>query len=267
LQNHLAAGDWDKVLEATEACMEQPCGRAWLDLQRYTVKALENKGQWFAFVAQAVLTGVRGLISDLPALLDLSMRDGTPCADKQTREWILSEVMAGITVSMPAPAVAPVLPVATPAPVQAPMETVAIKLEEKPPPLEDAEFAEQVPLDVFDEALQAARTGHPAEALDLISKKLATERSGRGRFRRRIQLAHLLMAGGRNQIAYPILEQLTQEIEYRKLEEWELGEGLAYPLSLLLQCLASNGNDPELRKQLYARLCRLDPVRALDCPS
>lgn len=272
LQKHWAAGNWDAVLEDTEAGMELPCGRGWLDLQRYTVRALENKGQWFAFVAQAVRTGVRGLITDLPALLASALRDGTPCADDQTQQWITQEVMAGVTVSFSAPAAtAAAVPVVTstpaPAPPPPPVEITAVKLEEKPPPLEDEELAGQAPADIFEEAIQAARSGHPAAALDLISKQLATERSGRGRFRRRIQLAHLLMAGGRQNIAYPILEDLTQEIESRKLEEWELGEGLAYPVALLLQCLAANGNDPELRKQLYGRLCRLDPVRALDCPS
>ena len=127
-------------------------------------------------------------------------------------------------------------------------------------------MAEQTSSDVFDEAIQAARAGRPAQAVELVSKKLATERSGRGRFRRRVQLAHLLMAAGREHIAHPILEQLTAEIENRQLEEWELGEGLAYPVSLLLQCMTSNGGDAETRKQLYARLCRLDPVRALDSP-
>ncbi|MDQ2950471.1 MAG: type VI secretion system protein TssA [Acidobacteriota bacterium] len=270
LEQHSAANSWDKVLEVTEAAMETPCGRCWLDLQRHTVKALEAKGQWFAFVADAVRSGVRGLISDLPGLLNLSMRDGTPTADAQTREWIMQEVMAGVTVNMSAPGAPVPQPIpSAPAPAvqtAAPVVSPSIKLEEQPPPLEEEDLAEQTSSDVFDEAIQAARAGRPAEALDLISKKLATERSGRGRFRRRVQLAHLLMAGGREHIAHPILEQLTAEIEHRKLEEWELGEGLAYPVSLLLQCMTSNGGDAETRKQLYARLCRLDPVRALDSP-
>jgi hypothetical protein len=54
------------------------------------------------------------------------------------------------------------------------------------------------------------------------------------------------------------------EIEDRRLEDWEESEAIAYPLSLLLQCLAQNGDD-ERRTQLYARICKLDPIRALSC--
>jgi hypothetical protein len=34
-------------------------------------------------------------------------------------------------------------------------------------------------------------------------------------------------------------------------------------VELLIRCLDSNGADSADRKQLYDRLCRLDPVRAL----
>jgi hypothetical protein len=39
-----ADSEWDKVLELTEAAMLRPCGRYWLDLQRYSVNAIEQKG-------------------------------------------------------------------------------------------------------------------------------------------------------------------------------------------------------------------------------
>jgi type VI secretion system protein ImpA len=131
---------------------------------------------------------------------------------------------------------------------------------EKPPQLEEEE---QSPGDVFDQALAAARANRSAEALDLIYKQLAAERSGRGRFRRRTQLAHLLMASGHEKIASPILQELALEIEQRRLDDWERGEALAYPVELLIRCLDANGASPEDRKHLYDRLCRLDPVRAL----
>ena len=42
----------------------------------------------------------------------------------------------------------------------------------------------------------------------MITAILATERSGRARFRRRTQLAHLLMAAGKGKVAQPILDQI-----------------------------------------------------------
>jgi type VI secretion system protein ImpA len=259
LANAFAASQWDKVLELTEQAMELPCGRGWLDLQRYTVKALEGKGQWFAFVADAVRTGVRGLIQDLPALLQMALRDGLPAADAETRDWIESEVLAGVTINFAAPVAAQAPPpAAEPEPVR--VEAPPIELAAKPPEVEDETLAEAEPGDIFDEALKTAREGRTAEAMTTLNRQLTTERSGRGRFKRRVQIAHLLMATGRERVAQPILDEIAKEIESRRLEEWEDGEAVAYPLALLLRCADS---DQDLKRRLYASICRLDPVRAM----
>ena len=132
------------------------------------------------------------------------------------------------------------------------------------PPILEAE--QPPPADTSDEfamALQAVRDGRIVEGLGMITSILATERCGRQRFRRRTQLAHLLMAAGKGKVAQPLLDQLAAEIEERRLEEWEPSEAIAYPLELLMHCLTSA--DDERRAQLYARICKLDPVRALNC--
>jgi type VI secretion system protein ImpA len=255
-----SAGQFKRVLGLTEEAMELPCGRGWLDLQRYTVKALEGKGQYFAFVADAVRTGVRGLIQDLPGLLEMSLRDGSPTADPETLAWIEDEVLSGVPVVRPYPS--PAAPVSAAAPEPELAELPAIDLSEKPPAIDEEPLGEADSADVFDQALQAARNGRHAEALDLLARQLASERSGRGRFKRRVQIAHLLAASGRERIARPILEELAAEIEHRGLEEWEDREAVAYPLSLLLRCAADQ--DEESRRKTYARICRLDPVRALE---
>ena len=259
LANAFAASQWDKVLELTEQAMELPCGRGWLDLQRYTVKALEGKGQWFAFVADAVRTGVRGLIQDLPKLPQMTLRDGVPTADSETRAWIETDVLAGVTITYAAPVEAPAPP--APEPEVRHVEAPPVELSEKPPQLQDEALSEDGPAAVFDEALQSAREGRTAEAMGALNRQLTTERSGRGRFKRRVQIAHLLIATGRERVAQPILDEIAREIESRKLEEWEDGEAVAYPLSLLLRCADA---DQELKRRLYATICRLDPARALE---
>ena len=255
LANSFAASQWDKVLELTERAMELPCGRGWLDLQRYTVKALEGKGEWFKFVADGVRTGVRGLIQDLPALLQMSLRDGLPAADAETREWIESEVLSGVPITFAAPVAAVPVPVPVAVVVAPPVELGA-----KPPQVQEETLAEGGPADVFDEALQSAREGRTSEAMAALNRQLTTERSGRSRFKRRVQIAHLLIATGRERVAQPILDEIAREIESRRLEEWEDGEAVAYPLSLLLRCADA---DQELKRRLYATICRLDPARAL----
>src|SRR5262249_23942203 len=93
--------DWDNVLETTETAMEGPCGRAWLDVHRYAVRALEKKGDYFAFVAQAIRTGLRGLLQDLPGLLDLTLTDDTPTANPETLAWIKQDVLPPPSIEEP----------------------------------------------------------------------------------------------------------------------------------------------------------------------
>ena len=136
-------------------------------------------------------------------------------------------------------------------------------MEENPPILEAEEPPPTDTSDEFGQALAAVRDGRTAEGIGVITAILATERCGRQRFRRRTQLAHLLMAAGKGKVAQPMLDELASEIEARRLEEWETGEAIAYPLELLMHCLTSA--DEERRTQLYSRICRLDPVRAVNC--
>lgn len=258
LKERFGAKDWETVINLTEGAMELPCGRCWLDLQRYTVQALENKGEYYIRVAGSIRSGLRALLEELPGLVDQSLTDDTPVANTETRKWIDEELLSGspLPASAPAPAVPAFAPAQIPEAIPAPQT-----IESKPPELE-ADEGDAAP-DLFDQALTAANSNKPSEAVELISRQLASERSGRGRFRRRTQLAHLLMMGGHRQIAFPILERLVNEMDQRHLEDWEPGEALAYPIDLLLRCLDLNGSDPTERKQLYARLCQLDPARAL----
>jgi type VI secretion system protein ImpA len=249
--------NWDEVLEATEAAMELPCGRGWLDIQRYAVQALDNKGQWFAFVAGAIRSALRALLQDLPGLLDMSLLDDTPVANAETRAWIQEQVLPESAAGPP------MLPVAQPvyAPPPAPMQ---VNLAEPPPTVSDDGAAPGEP-DPFDAALEFACSGRQAEAIDTLFRALASEQTNRGRFKRKVQLAHILIASGRDDVAYPILDEVASEIEQRRLEDWEAGKVIAYPLTLLLQCLKSLNADPDAARQVYARICRLDPVKALDC--
>jgi type VI secretion system protein ImpA len=260
LKSAVLGEQWDKVLELTERAMELPCGRAWLDIQRYAVLALEKKGDWYAFVAGAIKSSLRALLEDLPGLLDMTLMDDTPVANAETMAWIRSDVLGGAAVAARPPAPAPE---PEPEPEPQPQPQPQLDLSAAPPSMNDTIGAEEAARDVFEDALELARRGREREAIEMISKELAAERSGRGRFKRKMQLAHLFMAGGKSRIAHPILEQLASEIDQRKLEEWEAGEVLAYPLSLFLECLKSEDLDPELRKQIYYRICRLDPAQAL----
>ena len=115
------------------------------------------------------------------------------------------------------------------------------------------------PPEPYDLAMEAARTGHVEDALGILSREVAHERSGRGRFLRRVQLAQVCLATGNNEIGRPILQEIAEEIQQRQLEDWENTDLIAQPLALLYRCL----DEADEKRKLYARICRLDPSRAL----
>lgn len=239
-------GSWDQLREKAEEAVGLPCGRAWLDAQRYAWTACFYSGAQIP--AQAILSELRSLVADFPQITQWTLADDTPAANPETLQWMQQN---GV---FPAPAVEAAPP--PPPPVQ--------WTPPPPPPTADGE----TPLpDPFDLAMEAARSGRIEEALALLSREVAQESSGRGKFLRRVQLAQVCLATGNDEIGRPILQELADEIERRDLDVWEGSEMIAAPLALLYRCFPVNGSgDSEERRKLYARICRLDPARALTLP-
>jgi type VI secretion system protein ImpA len=232
-----AANDSDsqQVLELGESAMGLPCGRGWLDLQRYVFRAANELGYYQ--IASAIRAEVNGLLADYPALRQASLLDDTPAANPETQAW-LDEIA-------PAP----------------PAEAAYA-----PPAMEDDGQSEATgTMDANDLALEAARSGRPQDAIEILSREATAEKSGRGRFQRRLQLAQLCMTMGYERIAHPILEQLASEIDSRGLEGWEAAPAVAQPLALLYHCLEKLDTAPDLKQRVYDRICRLDPLQALAC--
>jgi type VI secretion system protein ImpA len=234
-------GDWQQVIDIAENAMAMPCGRAWLDLQRYAFRAAYELS--YSQIQAAIRSEVNALLADYPALRQATLLDDTPSANPETQSW-LDEI-------------APTAPAA---------ESVAYT----PPPVVDetdsetAQTGSQSP-DAYQLAQAAASAGRPQEAMEILMREAAAEKSGRGRFQRRLQLAHLCITMGYGQIAHPLLEQITAEIDSRSLEGWETPAFVAQPFSLLYQCLTNMDTPPEVKQKIYDRICRLDPLQALAC--
>jgi type VI secretion system protein ImpA len=124
---------------------------------------------------------------------------------------------------------------------------------------------EPAPPDAYELAVQALRSGSPEEAIGILTREMAQERSGRARFHRKAQVAQICLTAGYESVAEPILRELAAEIERRKLEDWEAADVLANPLVLLYRCLAKAEASDEEKRKLYARICWLDPSQALSC--
>lgn len=240
-------GAWDQLREKAEEAAGLPCGRAWLDVQRYAWTACFNSGAQLP--AQAIISELRTLVADFPQITQWTLADDTPTANPETVQWmqqngVFPPPSAPVVESQPPP----------PPPVQW-------------HPTPEATNGEPAPPDAYELAMEAARTGRIEEALTLLAREAAQESSGRGKFMRKAQLAQVCLAAGHDDIGRPILQELATEIEERGLEDWEDSDLIASPLALLYRCYAPNGDgDGEERRKLYARICRLDPARALTLP-
>jgi type VI secretion system protein ImpA len=224
--------------------MSLPCGRGWLDLQRYAVRACESLGPDYEPVAAAIRADLKALLADYPDLLNASLMDDTPAANAETQTWLRETVL-------PPPPATPVAPAAATEPEPGPViaQPQSANGEKRP--------------DVVELAMKAARAGKVQEAIGMLTREIGNERTGRGRFQRQIQLANIFLATKHEAIAYPILVELAEEIERRKLEEWEEPSVVAQPLALLYRCAEKLGRDDAEKQKIYQKLCRLDPGQAL----
>jgi type VI secretion system protein ImpA len=222
---------WPELLEAGENVTGQAWGRGWLDLQRYIIVACSHLGPEYQPVEKAIRNALRAYLAEVPELLQATMMDDTPTANAETRLWIAEDLDVGGVA----------------APPEADREGTAT----------DSKDAD---------AMGIARTGRTQDAVAYLKSQSAQERSLRGRFRRKTQLAAVLVEAEHTSVAQPILEDLVGQIDAFKLEDWESGEMVAEPLALLYQVLHKGNGDAATRQKLYLRICRLDPVRALKCP-
>ena len=117
---------------------------------------------------------------------------------------------------------------------------------------------------VRDRALADVRAGHPERAIHSLMQEVSREKTRRGRFLGQTMLAGIMVDAGHDAVAQPILEELVQSVDAYRLEEWEAGDVVAQPMALLYRCLTNLGGDEAARQALYLRICRLDPLRAIE---
>jgi type VI secretion system protein ImpA len=234
------AGKWSDLLEAGEYLMGLPCSRAWLDLQRATVDACVGLGEQYNAIAIAIRSELRALLRDLPQLLDATLSDDTPAANPQTQTW-LRELLAEPANGAPA-AGSPAAPVA----------------QNSHAPGWQKKFIDPQAL-----AQEAMRTNQPLKAIEILQKEIERQLSGRGKFQRKLQLAQICIAAGKDVIAQTLLDDIVAAIETHKLDEWEDRAVVASAMVFLLQASKKIQGDAKVKQAMLERLCRLDPVQAM----
>ena len=191
---------------------------------------------------------LRGLLSDYPELLDWTLDDDTAVANAETVNWIRENVAPPGQESTNGESSSE----SEPEPEQS--------YRREPEPVAEEEDGV---IDAWQLAIDQIRSGNKREAVGILSREITQERSGRGRFQRKVQLAKVCLDCKFESIARPILEGLAEEIESRKLESWEPSDTLAQPLALLYQSFSKAERESAAGKELYSKICRLDPVQAM----
>jgi len=238
--------NWEELLRVALVTAGEPCGRAWLDVQRYIWKASNEAGYYS--IATTVIAALQSLLKDIPELATWTLDDDTPVANPETQHWLEEMVKLVSAESTAQNEEAQFMPVAT-------YDSQSTS---------SGEGVEELAPDAFDLARDMIRRGQLSPAIQLLVRDAAQQPSGRARFQRRLQVAQLCAGAGQNKIAHPLLEELVKEIEQRNLEEWEASEMIAQPLALLLGCLDSSNDTNGVREALFSRLCRIDPIAAMD---
>lgn len=234
-------GDWKQVLDAAENVMSLPCSRAWLDLQRFVIEACAALGEEYNSIAVAIRSELRGLVRDFPELLDARLMDDTAVANPETQAWLRGLI--------------------------AEPDNAAPELQPAPRRVSDnhAPGWQKTFIDGRVLALEALRAGQEQKAFEILLAELQREQSGRGRFQRKLQLVQLCIAARKDGIAQPLLEDITATIDNHKLEDWEDREFIAGALATILRSSKRVQGDAKEKQKLFERICRLDPVQALNC--
>jgi len=239
LKSLLLDARWPELLDAGEDLLATPHGRGWLDLQRYELTACEQLGADFEAVTVALRVALVGLLRDLPQLPDLTLMDDTPTANAETRSWLQS---TGI--------------------VAAAAEAAAEGAARPGPELRTHGGGGGGWTN--ERAMDEVRAGRPQKGIELLMRQADREKSSRARFVARSQAASIMVDAGLETVAMPILKELLDQIEAHKLEEWEAGDLVARPLGLMFRCFQKVGGDAEAQDNLYRRICRLDPLQAMN---
>jgi type VI secretion system protein ImpA len=267
----LLDGRWAELLEQGEQLMATPQGRGWLDLQRYVVTACVRLGPTYDAVAAGIRAELLALLDALPQLPEVTLMDDTPTANAETRAWLATLRSAGASgaaeggrAETGADAILADGSEALDGALRGEGDGDALAAAARGGAARPRPTAM---LGASPDAFQLAKAelarGRTHRALELLVAELDRERSARGRFVRQTQIAHLMVEAGLETVAKPILDKLIETIDEKGLAEWEAGPLVAQPLALMCRVMDRLELDEDERKELYLKVCRLDPLQAI----
>ena len=222
-------GHWETLLESAERELSRFI--FWMDINRFVTDAFENLGEEYQDARKVVCEETAFLLHRLPGLENLSFSDGTPFANDETKDWLRKIRFAGDDI-MP---------------------------ELLPPQQEDARMA-----DIIASSQKLEKENQPAKALRLIQARLQNTTSKRNALLWRSALSQILLNCDERDLAMLHIEQMLQEIEKYRLEEWDPGAAIK-GLRVVRMGFAAHSDETFAEKagDILNRIARLDPAEAL----
>ncbi len=228
IEGLIQAGDFEQAVVSAEGRVREFL--FWLDLSRLSADALEKLGGTHQAAYDAVCEQTALFVRRLPGLDRLSFNDGTPFADKETRAWLKSIALGG-----------------------GGQDDLAVGGDSGLPVAEK-----------LGEAKKLAKKKKLAEAIGLLHEELTAVSAGKDRLAWRLALAQLLLDIGQTTLARPHLQEILNQIDEVKLEEWD--PDLALSALLVVHRGLDDEDDDRSRVaagQTLDRIARIHPAAAL----
>ncbi|MCH8034108.1 MAG: type VI secretion system protein TssA [Bacteroidetes bacterium] len=241
------SNDWDTLIPRIEInfLKADSVFRYWFDVQRYLVKALEQKGGKYIFAAEEIKIQLARLLNRIPDLLTLKFKDNkTPFADDETILWINDEVMSILGKGKSS-------------------ESVIL------PPIIGEDYDS---INKEYEIVCSELPGKFEENLAMMQKAIDADVRRKGKFLRRLNFANYCIQAKQFHLAKVNLFELKDLIEEYNLANWEPALCTAVWQSLYLtnKKLLSGSIDEEAKikidkeqKELFSNIAKYDGILAI----
>lgn len=218
-------------LAALNACEENiPQYRFWLDLSRLAAQALEKMGGAYNDARDAICAETALLVQRLSGLENLTFSDGAPFADAQTKSW-LKTLGFGAGAGQGAAS---------------------------------CSGAEAAVGEALGKAQALQREQKLVDAVKPLQDGLSSAGSGKDKLLWRTALARFFLFSGKPELAAPFVEQLLNDLEIYRIEEWD--PALALHALTTAHDVLDASPTPELKaksKETLTRIMRISPADAI----
>ena len=226
------AEDWKVLLTQALRAMLDSSATRWLDTHHHVWQAAANLGTTRLQSLVSAVLNVR--LAEDSTWAQESFDDDTPVASVDTQRWLKRELVS---------------------------RTAPSGVEKEPALIQPVSAMESnVPVAL---AQELAAQGEIEQAVAMLMESVSTAQSGRDRFLLRMEVCRVCLQADHKELAAHLLRHMLGEAEELRLEHWEGPTLLGTLLAMLLNATNGDEANPEERAKLFARLCRVDPARAL----